>query len=104
MHQKLLELLIDFDWDKANSEKNDHKHGVFYKEAEEVFTNDDLIIVPDTRHSQHEERHYVYGLTNENRRLLIAFTVRNHKVRVITARNMSKKERAWYDKEIKKDS
>lgn len=104
MHKKLLELLINFEWDKANYEKNYHKHDVHYKEAEEVFINDDLVLVPDIRHSQNEERYYVFGKTNSHRKLTIAFTIRKHKLRVIMARDMSKKERVWYEKEIKKDS
>lgn len=104
MHQKLLELLISFEWDAANSEKNSRKHDVDYKESEEIFINDDVIIAPDVRHSQKEERLYVFGKTNNERKLAIAFTIRKHKVRVIMARDMSKKERLWYEKEIKKDS
>ena len=99
MHQKLLELLINFEWDEANSDKNSRKHGVFYKETEEVFINDDLVIVPDVKHSQDEERHYVFGKTNDERKLAIAFTIRKHKVRVIMARDMSKKERVTYGKQ-----
>ncbi len=104
MHQKLLELLISFEWDKGNYEKNYLKHDVNYKEAEEVFLNDDIMIVPDIRHSNSEERYYVFGKTNDERSLTIAFTIRKHKIRVIMARDMSKKERTWYEKEIKKDS
>lgn len=103
MHQKLLGLLINFEWDAANSEKNYHKHNVHYKESEEVFVNGDLIMAPDVRHSQSEERYYVFGKTNDGRKLAIAFTIRKHKVRVIMARDMSKKERLWYEKEIEKN-
>ncbi len=103
MHQKLLELLISFEWDEANSEKNSRKHNVDYKESEEVFLNDDLVIAPDIRHSQDEERYYVFGKTDNERKLSIAFTIRKHKVRVIMARDMSKKERFWYEQEIKKN-
>lgn len=104
MHQRLLELLISFNWDEANSEKNRIKHGVSIREAEEVFLNDELLIIPDDKHSTHEERHYAFGITNDRRRLSIVFTVRERQVRVIMARDMSKKERAWYEKETNKDS
>ncbi len=104
MHKKLLELIIAFDWDDGNSEKNYRKHDVTYKETEEVFLNDEIVFCPDTKHSQNEERYYVFGKTNEFRELLIAFTIRKKQVRVIMARDMSRKERVWYEKEIKKDS
>jgi hypothetical protein len=100
MQQKLLELLISFDWDDGNSEKNYRKHGVTYKEAEEVFLNDDILILPDNTHSQNEERYCIFGKTNNERKLSIAFTIRKKQVRVIMARDMSRKERIWYDKEI----
>ena len=104
MHRKLLELLINFEWDKADSEKSYSKHNVHYKESEEVFINDNLLMVLDIAHSQSEERHYVFGKTNGQRKLVIAFTVMKDKIRVIMARDMSKKERIWYEKEIKKNS
>ncbi len=104
MHDDLLKLVIQFEWDEWNREKNYRKHDVTIQEAEEVFINEDIILAPDTHHSQQEIRHYLYGQTNEQRLLIITFTIRQHKVRVIMARDMSKKERAWYEKEIEKDS
>ena len=86
-----LSTLIGFDWDDKNHEKNWDKHGVLASECEEVFFNLPLLLQPDPSHSQKEPRYYVLGHTIVGRRLFIAFTVRGDKIRVISARDMSKK-------------
>ena len=89
---------VSFDWDSANIEKNWKKHNVGQKESEEIFGNKPLIILKDVKHSQVEDRFIAYGATNKNRKLHIVFTVRKDKIRVISARNQSKKERSFYEK------
>lgn len=64
---------------------------------EEVFFNLPLLLQPDPAHSQKEPRYYVLGHTIASRHLFIAFTVREDKIRVISARDMSKKERSIYE-------
>lgn len=103
MHRELLQMLIGFDWDAGNSTKNQESHDVSRCEAEEVFVGNGLILVPDIGHSAMEERYYAFGASSKKRLLSIAFTLRNHRVRVIMARDMSRKERSWYEKEIKKN-
>ncbi|MBU1000797.1 BrnT family toxin [Patescibacteria group bacterium] len=91
---------ISFNWDQANLEKNWRKHKVHYKEAEEVFLNKPLSIRKDITHSQKENRYAALGTTNNSRELYIVFTIRKgNTLRVISARNQSKKERRLYDKE-----
>ena len=86
-----------FDWDKGNREKNWLKHRVATNECEEVFFNLPLLLQPaDAAHSQVEPRYYVLGQSDSGRNLFIAFTVRNDKIRVISARDMSRKERSIY--------
>lgn len=87
-----------FDWDKGNINKNLMKHKVFNTECEEVFGNRPLKIFEDAKHSLLEKRFLAYGITNRNRRLIIVFTLRNQKIRVISARDMHKKERGEYEK------
>lgn len=89
-----------FDWDKANIKKNEIKHNVFYKECEQVFF-DKPIYFKDEKHSKIEDRFYAIGETKKSRLLIIIFTKRNGKVRVISARNQSKKEKKLYDNNIK---
>jgi uncharacterized DUF497 family protein len=91
--------LTGFDWDDSNKEKNWEKHGVLTGECEEVFFNLPLLLQPDPAHSQKEPRYYVLGHTTAGRCLFIAFTVREAKIRVISARDMSKKERKIYEHE-----
>ena len=64
---------------------------------EEVFFNLPLLLQSDDAHSQKEPRYYVLGHTIAGRRLFIAFTIREDKIRVISARDMSKKERKIYE-------
>lgn len=89
---------LSFDWDQGNKEKNWQKHNVTNKEAEEVFFNRPLEIFEDTKHLQVEERFVAYGITNKRRKLTIIFTIRNDKIRIISARNQSKKEQNIYEK------
>jgi len=93
---------IVFDWDQWNIQKNETKHGVSALEAESVFFDSKYRLFEDLKHSNSSESRYVlYGKSIENRLLMIGFTVRNGKVRIITARPASKKERHVYE-EIKK--
>lgn len=86
-----------FDWDENNSDKNWQTHQVLPSECEEVFFNLPLILADDTAHSQKEARFYVLGQTLSGRRLFIAFTLRKKKIRGISARDMSRKERRIYE-------
>ena len=87
-----------FQWDKGNSLKSWLKHYVTEGDAEQVFFNEPLLLSIDEKHSQQETRFRAMGYTNENRYLYIVFMVRNNLIRVISARNMNKKERFVYEK------
>lgn len=86
-----------FDWDDGNRDKNWEKHQVSNGECEEVFFNIPLLLQPDPAHSQTEARYYLLGQTNAGRRLFVSFTIREDKIRVISARDMSKRERNFYE-------
>ena len=97
MHQNLdWSSLSGFDWDHGNREKNWIKHKVDYKEAEEMFFNKPLLIDEDLRHSSKEKRFEGLGQTNKGRELFIAFTIRDNKIRIISARDQDNKERKKY--------
>ncbi|MBI4318855.1 MAG: BrnT family toxin [Chloroflexi bacterium] len=81
-----------FQWDDGNLE-HITKHQVDAAECEQVFFNRPLVISEDEAHSQTEERFRAYGQTDAGRLLFMIFTVRNNQVRVISARDQSKKER-----------
>lgn len=87
-----------FDWDKGNIDKSLLKHKVTNNEAGEIFFNEPLIIIPDIRHSRVEKRAAAHGRTNNNRKLTVVFTLRDKKIRIISARNQNRKERRQYEK------
>lgn len=95
--------IIGFDWDRGNILKND-KHGVVALEAEQVFLVAPLIITPDERHSETEPRFRALGKTMQGRRLTIIFTLRHGdaRIRVISARDMNRRERTIYAQEAQK--
>ncbi len=93
-------LLTGFEWDEGNARKSADKHDVTQAEAEQLFFNEPLLIVPDLVHSASEIRLHALGKTDEARKLHTTFTLRQKgtKIRVISARNMSRKEREYYEK------
>jgi len=93
-----LSIPLAFNWDKGNVDKNWKKHKVHFKEAEEVFFNHPLKIFPDKGHSGKEKRFLALGKTNLKRKLSIIFTLRENRIRIISARNQSRKERRYYEK------
>ncbi|MFZ9440400.1 MAG: BrnT family toxin [Hylemonella sp.] len=96
-----LSKITGFNWDGGNARKND-KHGVSMAEAEQVFFNEPLLLLEDASHSQQELRIHALGKTDEGRALHITFTLRqsNQLIRVISARDMHRKERAIYEQAI----
>ena len=89
--------LIGFEWDEGNWKKSELRHGVAATEAQEALLNDPLAQV-DVLHSDDEQRYVALGETNEGRLLFVSFTLRKNRVRVISARPMSRKERKVYEK------
>ncbi|MGO9455065.1 MAG: BrnT family toxin [Candidatus Binataceae bacterium] len=85
-----------FEWDKGNSQKIWDRHRVTPGECEEVFFNQPLMIGDDRGHSMVEDRLYALGQTDASRLIFIVFTVRDRVIRVISARDMSRKERGIY--------
>jgi len=85
-----------FEWDDGNFDKNLILHGVSAMESEEVFFNHPLVTRKDEKHSDAELRYYCLGHTDAGRLLFIAFTVRGRNIRVISAREMTRKEESVY--------
>ena len=88
-----------FNWDAGNARKSEEKHGVSMAEAEQVFFNTPLLVLEDAAHSTQEVRIHALGITDEGRALHITFTLRKAGtlIRVISARDMHRKERMIYD-------
>ncbi|MHB8391126.1 MAG: BrnT family toxin [Acidobacteriaceae bacterium] len=87
-----------FEWDDGNVRKSTDKHGVSQAEGEQIFFNEPLLLVPDSKHSQQETRYHALGKTDTGRLLHITFTLRSEgtRIRVISARDMHRKERTIY--------
>jgi uncharacterized DUF497 family protein len=93
--------IVGFDWDQGNLTKSADKHGVVVAESEEVFFNQPLLVVDDPAHSRLEIRLHALGVTNVGRRLHVSFTLRAEDtlIRIISARDMSERERRRYEQE-----
>ena len=98
----MMDLVHGFNWDAGNSAKC-QKHGVSVEEVEELFTDTDLLIEPDLKNSEVEERFNAIGKTKRDRSIFLVFTIRNHEseilIRPISARYMHKKEIDYYAQE-----
>lgn len=86
-----------FEWDAGNADKSWYKHGVARSECEQVFFNRPLMASGDPLHSAAEKRYFALGVTDTGRRLFIAFTLRGQYIRVLSARDMSRRERLVYE-------
>lgn len=89
---------LEFQWDKGNNGKNKKKHNVDEKEAEESFFDKEKVIYKDKFHSDKEDRFILIGETKGKRLLYIVFTKRGEIVRVISARDINRKEVLLYEK------
>ncbi|MDY6987073.1 MAG: BrnT family toxin [Thermodesulfobacteriota bacterium] len=94
-----LENFVGFQWDQGNIDKNLVKHNVENWESEQVFFNRPLLVLDDPKHSIPEKRWAAFGKTDADRFLTVIFTERGDLIRVISARDMNKKERKFYNEE-----
>ena len=88
---------MDFEWDTYKAEVNQNKHGVSFFEACEVFGDDLSSSVLDPDHSTVEERRLIFGRTSGDKFLTVSYTERNDRIRIISARQMTPRERRAYE-------
>ena len=88
---------IQFQWDAGNQEKNWVKHRVTNAECEEAFFDPHKRILGSALHAGHEARYVLVGQTQANRLLFVVFTIRGHTVRLISARDLNRRERGLYE-------
>jgi len=86
-----------FDWDQGNADKNWRQHQVSQAEAEQVFFGASARIAPSLARSDREPRFAALGPTAAGRMLTVVFTLRDDLIRVISARDMSRRERKLYE-------
>ncbi|HKI06019.1 MAG TPA: BrnT family toxin [Thermoanaerobaculia bacterium] len=87
----------EFEWDAGNAEKNWLRHRVSQAECEQVFFNRPLVAAEDVLHSSDEPRFFALGQSDAGRPLFVVYTLRGEKVRVISARDMTRRERKEYE-------
>lgn len=90
---------MNFEWDPRKAETNLKKHQVSFPEAATVLGDDFSITVPDPDHSETEERYITIGWSHRHRLLMVSHTDRNNRIRIISARELTKTERQAYEEE-----
>lgn len=93
---ELLARCTGFQWDEANAPKVLARHAVLPGECEQVFFTEPFLVVFDDAHSATEPRWHGLGRTAGGRLVHVVFTIRGDLIRVIGARDMSRKERRHY--------
>lgn len=88
---------MDFEWDPTKARENEVKHGIRFLEAMEVFADDHSSTIADPDHSVDEDRFVIFGRSQWDRCLVVAFTDRGGRIRLISARQMTRRERQKYE-------
>ena len=86
-----------FEWDPDKAVSNLAKHRVSFAEAESVFTDVHSSEIPDPDHSWTEQRFILMGQSYRGRVLVVVFTERGDSIRIISAREATRRERKWYE-------
>lgn len=89
--------MISFKWDNKKAKNNEQKHGISFDEASTVFADPLSLTIHDPLHSKNEERFILIGTSHKNRMLIVVHTERGDNIRIISARNATKKERSYYE-------
>ena len=97
MHDEIIVEPIEFEWDEGNKEKNYNKHGIKNEESEMVFFDEQSVLSLDSKHSTRERRYQIIGRSELGNALSVIFTLRDRKVRIISARRVNHKEKKFYE-------
>lgn len=88
---------LTFEWDNAKSELNKRKHRVSFEEAATVFGDPLSLTIDDPQHSQQEDRFVTAGESVQGRLLVVIHTERGERIRIISAREATSRERRDYE-------
>jgi uncharacterized DUF497 family protein len=88
---------LEFEWDPRKAQSNLSKHAVSFDEGRTVFGDRRAVTIDDTGHSSHEVRRLILGRSTRGRLLALSFTVRDERIRVISVRMASRRERRQYE-------
>ena len=89
--------MLSFEWDTQKANINQEKHGISFEEACTVFADPLSLTIHDPLHSEYEDRFIIIGFSHKNRLLVVIHTERGDKIRIISARNATQKERICYE-------
>ena len=90
-------MALRFEWDQRKAELNLRAHGVSFREATTVFSDPLSLTISDPDHSTAEMRFVDIGLSHLGRLLVVSYTQRGDRIRIITARNATRNERRQYE-------
>ena len=89
---------MSFEWEPAKAAENIRKHwGVTFEEASTVFDDPFAVTMPDPEHSEGEERYLKLGYSTRQRLLVVSYTERQERTRIISARQATRTERRIYE-------
>lgn len=89
--------MLIFEWDPDKARENEQKHGVSFLEASQVFDDDHSSTVQDPDHSVDEARYLIFGGSKQGKYLVVSYTERGDRIRLISARQMTARERKAYE-------
>ena len=88
---------MNFEWSPKKAHENEAKHGVAFDEAIDVFSDELSSTVSDPDHSIGEARYLIFGRTRQDQYLVVGFTERSDRIRIINARQLTRQERKAYE-------
>jgi uncharacterized protein len=88
---------MNFEWDENKAARNLSKHGVSFEEAKTVFDDPLYVDFYDPDHSDEEDRYIIVGESRRGRLLIVSYTERGKTIRLISAREVTRKEREVYE-------
>ena len=88
---------LTFEWDEKKADDNLRKHGVSFDEAKTVFNDPFSVTIHDPDHSRGEQRYIDIGLSSKGRLIVVSYTERGEKIRIINSREATKKEEREYE-------
>ncbi len=91
--------MLKFEWDVNKAKSNIFKHGISFEECKSAFYDENGIFYIDEKHSEKENRYLLIGKNIMNLVVLISYTIRNHRLRIISCRKANKFERKIYEEE-----
>jgi uncharacterized DUF497 family protein len=94
--------MIEFEWDPSKAKRNLRNHRVAFREASTVFRDPLSITVYDPDHSEQEDRFITIGWSAAGRLLMVAHTDRGPRIRILSARELNRRERRAYEDEIQR--